>query len=98
MDDTATHGERVKASILTTGLNLWRNGERVTARAIGRALNMTHSAVLYHFGGADGLHDAVARHAVSVGDAIVVPQLIVAKHAAAAALGDGERRRYLAGC
>jgi AcrR family transcriptional regulator len=99
VDDNQTHGQRVKADILAAGVTLWRGGaECVTARAIGRALDMTHSAVLYHFDNAAALKDAVAAHAVAVGDTVVVPLLIVSGHQTAAVLGEAERRRYLADC
>lgn len=99
MVDTGTHGERVKASILATGLDLWRgDASKVSARAIGQALGMTHSAVLYHFGTADALKAAIACEAVRMGDTVIVPMLIAGKHPAADALGAADRRRYLAGC
>lgn len=99
MSDEQSHGDRVKTSILKTGLKLWHTDPgHVTARRIGRVLNLTHSAVLYHFGSADAMRDAIAAHAVRVGDKHVVPQLITSKHAAVASLTEAERRHYLASC
>lgn len=93
------HGARVKASIITAGLLLWRRDPAsVTARQIGKQMNMTHSAILYHFGSAEALKDAIAAHAVAVGDMIIVPQLITARHPAAAAISPADRVRYLSGC
>lgn len=100
MDDERTHGERVKALILTCGLKLWRqHGEQgVTARKIGAMMDRTHSAVLYHFTNADAMKAAVAGEAVRLGDDVVVPQLIASRHPAAASLSADDRQRYLAGC
>lgn len=81
-----------KQAILKLGVTMWPD---VSARAIARELHTAHSAVLYHFGGAAALRDAVAIEAVRVGDARVVPMLIVTGHAAAAELDAGERRRWL---
>lgn len=99
MTDERSHGERVKASILAAGLDIWRSdAAAVSARKIGARLDMTHSAVLYHFGDVDALKAALAAEAVRVGDTVIVPQLIASRHPAAAALSDADRRRYLAGC
>jgi AcrR family transcriptional regulator len=96
---TETHGDRVKASILATGLALWRaDPATVSARAIGQALGISHGAVLYHYGSADALKAAIAAEAVRVGDTVIVPMLIAARHTAADVLSAADRRRYLAGC
>lgn len=92
-DYEMTHGDEIKARILKAGLELWPN---VTARAIGRHLNMSHTAILYHFGSAELLQLDVARYAVAEGDASVVVQLIASGHPAAQALKPAERKRYLA--
>lgn len=94
------HGERAKAAILRTGLDLWRAGgeAKVSARAIGKALGMTHAGVLYHFDGAAALRRAVADEAVRIGDTPIVRQLIVTSHPAADSLGQADRTNYLAGC
>ena len=90
-----THGERTKARIVSTGLQLWPN---VSARRIARQLGLTHTAVLYHYGTSAALRDAVALHAVAVGDRSIVPQLIASRHAAAADLTAAQRADFLAGC
>ena len=93
-----THGERVRASILATGLELWRDDPTaVSARRIARTLGMSHCNVLYHFKSASALKDALAVEAVRVGDAVVVPQLIAARHAAVADLPPADRERFLSG-
>lgn len=92
----STRGEQVRAAILQTGLALWRvDASKVTARGIGEVLGLTHAGVLHHSGTSAKLRDAVAQYAVKMRDPIVVPQLIVARHPAAASLSDAERRELL---
>ena len=99
MNDTASHGEKIKSRIIAAGLDLWRSDPAsVTARRVGAALGMTHSAILYHFGTSDGLKAAIAVEAVKIGDASIVPQLIVANHPAAAGIEPDRRRAFLAAC
>ena len=99
MAENETHGERTKAAILSTGLDLWRGDPRsVSARGIGSMLGLTHGAVLYHFGSSEALRDAVAAEAVRTGCEIIVPQLIASKHPAVAHMAPADRARYLAGC
>lgn len=92
---TNSHGERRKASILQIGLQHWPD---VSARRIAGALGMTHSAVLYHFKDIAGLRAAIAAEAVRVGDPLIVPMLIAARHPAVASMGAEQRQKYLAGC
>ncbi len=85
--------------IVGAGLTLWRiDPALVTARKIGESMGMSHVAVLYHWGNMKALKDACAAAAVAAGDRVIVPQLIVARHPAAASLGAAERQGYLAGC
>lgn len=99
MDDIATHGEKVKARIIAAGLDLWRSDPAsVTARGIGVALDMTHSAILYHFGTAEALKLSIAVEAVRIADPVIVPQLITSRHPAAAGISASQRQRFLAGC
>lgn len=94
-----THGERTKAAILAAGVRLW--GETCVppgASAIGKALGLTHSAVLYHFRAVAPLQDAIAAEAVRLCDAKVVPLLIASRNPAAATLSSVDRRRYMSGC
>lgn len=92
-----SHGARIKAAIIATGLDLWRaDPATVSARRIGHKLGLTHSAILYHFGTADALKDAVAAEAVRIGDKAIVPQLITARHPAVAFLDDATKAAYLA--
>lgn len=88
-----SHGKEIKKSILQAGLALWPN---VTARGIGRRLDMTHSNVLYHFDTADKLVSAVASYAVEIGEIRVIVQLIVAKHAAIGGMKSADRAKYMA--
>lgn len=99
MHDDLSHGERVKASILASGVALWRDDPAsVTARKIGKALGMTHGGVLYHYGSIDALRMAVATEAVRLGDVVIVPQLIASRHSAIEGMPADDRARYLAGC
>lgn len=90
------HGERRKAQILETGLELWRTSPaNVSARQIAKMLGMTHTAVLYHWKTSDALKLAIADHAIRMRDPIVVPMLIVSKHPAISILSNTERMDYL---
>ena len=93
-----SHGERIKAAIIATGLDLWRvDPASVSARRIGQTLGMTHGAILYHFGSTGALKMAIANEAVRTGDSIVTPLLIVSNHPAAASLTAEQRQAYLTG-
>lgn len=78
------HGDKVKQSILDAGLSVWaeKGRQAVTTRAIGKAVGLTHGAVLYHFGAASTMVDAVAEEAVRVGNSTVIRQLIATNHPA----------------
>lgn len=95
-----THGERVRTSILTTGLDLWRKEptKPVAARKIADALGMTHGGVLYHFKSADALRIALADEAVRQRDPVLVVVLIATKHPSADGLTGAERRKILGDC
>lgn len=94
-----SHGAKVKAAIIATGLDLWRaDPATVSARKIGQRVGMTHSACLYHFGTAEALRAAIAAEAVRLGDPVIVPQLITARHPATASLTPAQRAAYLSGC
>jgi AcrR family transcriptional regulator len=69
----------------------------VSARNIGKHINMTHTAVLYHFKSAKALRDAVAVHAVKTRNRTIVPALIVERHPAVAGMDQLERQAYLSG-
>lgn len=98
-ENSTAHGERVRSDILRTGLDLWRQDPAsVSARAIGRVLGLTHAGILYHHKGTGALRDAIAAYAVQMRDPVVVPQLIVTGHPAAAALSAAERQAYLSQC
>lgn len=90
------HGERRKAEILDTGLQLWRQGQIVpTARAIAKSLGMSHTSILYHFKDSESLKEALAGHAVRMRDPVIVPMLIAARNNAAAILTDAEKSAFL---
>lgn len=76
--------------ILKAGLDLWPN---VTAREIGRALEISHSAVLYYYKG-DGLKDAVAKYAVETGNSKIIVQLLAVGHSAVKGMETELRHKY----
>lgn len=90
------HGARMKRRILETGLRLWSvDHTSITARRIALEMDLTHGAVLYHFGGIDALRDAIARFAVEQNDSRVIVHLIASNHAAIAGLSDADRVKHM---
>ena len=87
---TSEKSLKVRKSILDIGVKLWPN---VTAREIARQLDMTHPNISYHFG--DKLKDAIAAHAVDIGNSRVIAQLIATKHKAVRKLSAIERQRHM---
>lgn len=94
---SSMHGERMRLQILDAGLAIWRKSgpAAVTARAVGKAVGLTHAGVLHHCRSSSGLRDAVAQWAVQTRDRTVVPQLITSGHPAAASLSPALRAEYL---
>ncbi len=86
------HGDKIKSKILDAGIRVW---PEVTARRIGRELNMTHSAVLYHFGDIKALVEAVSVHAVKVGASAVIVELIAQKHSCVVGMSQAIRQRHM---
>lgn len=83
-------GEKTREKILNAGVALWPD---VSALAVAHAAGLTHPAVLYHF--PDGtLKDAIAEHAVDVGESRVIIQLIAADHKAIKSLSAADRIRH----
>jgi len=56
--------------ILNAGVKLWVDGgfQKVKLRQIADVLEVSHPSILHHFRTVAILHDAIVRHAVSVGD------------------------------
>lgn len=91
------HGERTRKRILDAGVKLWiETGGNVSPINIGAVLNMTHSAILYHYRTTGALRDAIATHAVSVGDSRVIMHLIALRHPAINDLDTEARDRHVA--
>ncbi len=87
-----THGNRIKQRILVAGLAIkWPD---VSARAIGRELHLTHSAVLYHFGTSEALASAIAKFAVDTEASKVIVQLLATNHPAIEAMETELRYKY----
>lgn len=87
-----THSKKKKHQILVAGLAMWPD---VSARAIGRAINLSHSAVLYHFGNSEALAMAIARYAIEVEASKVVVQLLASDHPSVAGMDVELRQQYL---
>lgn len=67
------HGDQVRERILNAGIAQWPN---VGVRAIARDIGMSHGAVLYHFGTAAALKDAITKHVLQSKDAGAVFEMI----------------------
>lgn len=93
-----THGDKIKRQILDAGLEIWRDRPSdLSARRIAGKLQMTHGSVHYHFGNAASLRNAIAKHAIEVGDARVIAMLVAEKHPIAfIMLSETQRKDYLA--
>lgn len=83
--------EKTKKRILDTGAKMW---PEVSARAIARRIGMTHAAIAYYF--TDDLKDAIAAHAVQMGNSRVIAQLIASKHKAVRGLSAEDRAKHMA--
>ena len=87
-------GDRTKSKILAAGLEMWlENPNSVSANGIGNRIGMKHASILYHF--PYGVKDAVAEHAVNVGNSRVIAQLIVSEHPAVKNLSASDRMKHL---
>lgn len=82
--------------ILDAGVMLWENDPlRVTTRDIAKVIGFTSHAVLYHFKTARQLREAIAVHAVEVGNSSVIVQLIATKHPAIRRMHWTDRQMHL---
>lgn len=91
-----THGEKTRLKILNAGVKLWRtDASKVSARNIGRQIDLTHGAVLYHFENADDMIKHIATHAVMTGDSKVIAQLIATNHCSVASMSKRRRNIHL---
>ena len=90
-------GAQKKVRIMDHGLHLWREGGKtaVTARAIGKALGMSHAGVLYHWDGIEAMRSEIARYAVEKADRDIIPRLILDGHEAVAHFTQEQRRAWL---
>lgn len=92
------HGERQRAAIIQSGLDLWRDGGAgaVTARGIGKLVGLSHAGVLFHFEhGIAGLREQVKAEAIARADPIIIPQLVLARDPAVAHWTEEQRRAWL---
>lgn len=89
-----------RTAIIRAGMDLWRKGSEadVTARRIGRLVGKTHAGVLFHFKDANGMRSAVAHAAVAIGDPIIIPKLIAARHESVSGMDSATKQLWLSGC
>lgn len=85
-----THGEKTRIKILKAGVKLW---PRISTTAIGKRVDITHAAVLYHFPD-NSLLDAIAEYAVENKHSRVILQLIATKHKAVKKLSVADRIKH----
>ena len=89
-------GARRRQEIVEVGLQVWReNPARVNMSHIASLIGVTHAAIAYHYPGIDALRDAIARHAVHVGDPVVVPMLLAARHVATVGMTAEQKAPFL---
>lgn len=91
-------GDRSKATIIRTALDLWREGgeKAVTARGIAKRVGLSHAGVIYHFGNTAGMMDAIKREAIESRDAQIISQLILAGDPLVAGWPQADRQAWLA--
>ena len=85
-----SHGDKTRKKILEAGVKIWPD---ITLSKVGRAANLTHAAISYHFPTHE-LRDHIAEHAVKTGVSRVIVQLITENHPAVADLSEGERSAH----
>jgi DNA-binding transcriptional regulator YbjK len=92
------HGERQKAKMIQAGIDLWHEGGAgaVTARGIGKRINLSHAGVLFHFDGIDDLRQQVKIAAVERGDKMVIQSLLVSGDPVVAHFDEAARRAWMA--
>lgn len=94
--DEKTHGDRIKAEIIAAVLRQWVDDpEGITVRSIAKECNLTHGAVLYHFGTVANLRKAAAVAAVATGESRVIAQLIATRNPLVADMNEKTRRKHL---
>ena len=94
---TETHGDKIKNRIVQKALFLWGQTHQPSVREIARSLNMSHSAVLYHFGTSEILIERVAQRAVDISYKPVVRKLIVNNNSCVSNLTTEQRAGYFKG-
>jgi len=85
-------GDKTKRKILDAGVKLWPS---CNAHEIGKKIELTHSAILYHFKTVDALRLAIADHAVKIGASRVIMQLIAIDHPSIANMSSLDRSRHI---
>lgn len=86
-------GNKTKDRILQAGIEMWlKDSSSVSANAISKHCKITHGTVLYHF--PEGVKDAVAQHAVNIGNSRIIVELMGQGHPAVENLSPSERSRH----
>jgi AcrR family transcriptional regulator len=89
-------GVKRRRSILDATLKIWANDpSSATVRRIARECNLTHGAILYHFGTVQKLHQAAADYAVQIGCSRVIAQLIATRNPVITNMDEKTRRQHL---
>lgn len=93
-----SHGDRQRRKILDAGVKLWATtGAAPAAQHLANAVGIkSHSAVLYHFGNAEAMKNAIASHAVECKNSRVIVQLIALSHDAVSRMTDAEKADHFA--
>ncbi len=89
-------GEKTRKKIMDAGLKLWieQNGN-VNSHQIAVVLDMTHSAVLYHYKTVENLRNSIAEHAVNTGNSRVIMHLLSLRHPSVDKLDADARARHV---
>ncbi len=89
-------GEKTRKRILEAGLNLWieQNGN-VNAHQIAVVMDVTHSAILYHYKTVENLRNSIAEYAVKVGNSRVIMHLVALRHPSVYKLDADARARHV---
>lgn len=83
-----------KDKILNAGIDMWlENPLSVTANGIASKIGLTHGTVLYNF--PNGVRNAVAEHAVKIGNSRIIVQLIALNHESIITLSAIEKSKHL---
>lgn len=86
-----------KKTIIEAGVAVWRDQgiDKLTLRSIAKLLQITHPAILYHFGTMANLKNAIAQHALQIGETKIIRYLVVTEHSSVASLTQAQKQAFL---